>query len=430
MRFIEELAPERGAALIGSTRIGGAHLGRRLGPTKSSVTTRLYYEDSYLTSFDAAVLRVASHGDRQAVWLDRSAFYPTTGGQPFDTGTLDAAHVVDVVEDDNGDVLHLLEGEPLRVGQAVRGVVDWTRRFDHMQQHSGQHVLSAAIARLFGVPTVSFHLGAEASTIDLARELSAGEIDRAEIEANRVVWDDRPVTVRYASAAEAGALALRKLSARAGTLRLVDIEDADLSACGGTHVRRTGAIGVVVVSAWERFKGGHRLEFHCGSRALTRFRSLRDIVASSDRLLSVTPPELPAAIERLQEQGRTHKRAMAALQTELSTFRAAALAAAAEPGVKARLVLQAIEADASGLKALASAVSVHAGLAVLLVSRATPSLIVVARSAGVDVSARQVLSALTVRFGGRGGGSDDLAQGGGLDAAPEAILAEARRLLN
>ena len=149
----------------------GAVLARR----KSSVTTRLYYEDSHLTSFDAVVLRVASRGDRQAVWLDRSAFYPTTGGQPFDTGALDTAHVVDVVEDDNGDVLHVLEGEPLRVGQAVRGVVDWTRRFDHMQQHSGQHVLSAAIARLFGVPTVSFHLGAEASTIDLARELSAGE---------------------------------------------------------------------------------------------------------------------------------------------------------------------------------------------------------------------------------------------------------------
>jgi alanyl-tRNA synthetase len=393
------------------------------------VTNRLYYEDAYRTSFDASIVRVAAHGDRQAVWLDRSAFYPTTGGQPFDTGTLDATRVVDVIEDADGDVMHIVDGEPLRVGQAVLGVVDWARRFDHMQQHTGQHVLSAAAVRLFGIPTVSFHLGAEASTIDLARSLSPHEIDRAESEANRVVWDDWPVTVRYASAAEAAALPLRKPSAREGTLRLVDIEGVDLSACGGTHVRRTGAIGAIVVSAWERFKGGQRLEFHCGGRALTRVRLLRDIVAAGDRLLSVTPGDLPAAIERLQEQGRMHKRALAALESEVAVSRAAALAAAAEPGAKGRLVLHAAEADAAGLRTLAAAVSAHPGLAAVLISRSAPSVIVVSRSAGVDVSARQVLAALTLRFGGRGGGTEDLAQGGGLDAAPEAILAEARRLL-
>src|SRR5262249_8763201 len=154
--------------------------------------------------------------------------------------------------------------------------IDWRRRFDHMQQHTGQHVLSAAIDRLFHVRTVSFHLGAGTSTIDVARELTAREITDAENEANRIVWEDRPVAIRYASAAGAARLPLRKESLREGTLRLIDVEEFDLSACGGTHVSRTGAIGLIGVASSERFKGGHRLEFVCGGRALDRFRLLRD----------------------------------------------------------------------------------------------------------------------------------------------------------
>ena len=180
----------------------------------------------------------------------------------------------------------------------VRGVVDWPRRFDHMQQHTGQHVLSAAFVRLFGVKTVSFHLGADVSTIDLAREVTPKEIAAAEDEANRIVWEDRPVTIRYATAEEAAALPLRKESTRTGTLRLIDVEGFDLSACGGTHVSRTGAIGLIAVTAWERFKGGHRLEFACGGRVLVRFRTLRDVTAAAVRALSVLPADVASGIER------------------------------------------------------------------------------------------------------------------------------------
>jgi alanyl-tRNA synthetase len=305
-----------------------------------------------------------------------------------------------------------------------------------MQQHSGQHVLSAAFDHLFGVRTVSFHLGAAVSTIDLAREMSPAEIAAAEDEANRIVWEDRPVAVRFVTAEEAATLPLRKEPARGGTLRLIDVEGFDLSACGGTHVSRTGGIGVIAVASWERFKGGQRLEFLCGGRALGRFRGLRDSVTASVRLLSVLPEEIPESIDRLQADAKDQKRAMVALQAELSRFRAEELAATAEDvgsgfsrthaaGVT-KLVLRVIDADANGLKALASAITAKPGFVVALVSTSRPALVVVARSADVSVASNQVLSALTATFGGRGGGKPEMAQGGGLDASTDAILDAAR----
>jgi alanyl-tRNA synthetase len=317
----------------------------------------------------------------------------------------------------------------------VHGDVDWTRRFDHMQQHTGQHVLSAAFERLFHVRTMSFHLGVEVSTIDLARDVTQAELTASEQEANRVVWEDRPVAIRYATDAEAAALPLRKESKRGGTLRLVEIADFDLSACGGTHVARTGAIGVIAVAAWERFKGGLRIEFVCGGRALERFRALREAVSAGTRLLSVTPAELPQAIERLQADAKGQKRAVAALQTELARFRADELAAAANTvrlldGSSTRIVARALDADAAALKSLALAVASRPGFVVVLASTSAPALAVVARSADVAaVDARQVFERLTAGFGGRGGGKAELAQGGGLAGTTDEILAAARRAL-
>jgi alanyl-tRNA synthetase len=417
------------------------------------MTERLYYDHPYQREFDATVTRIDSLNGRQRVWLDRSAFYPTSGGQPFDTGTLAANRVEEVVEDENGDLVHVLvrapgaaapddpgaalkllpagppAAEALRVGATIHGSIDWQRRFDHMQQHTGQHVLSAAIDRLFGVRTVSFHLGAETATIDVARELTVQEITAAEDEANRVVWEDRVVAIRYASAEEAAQLPLRKESLRGGTLRLIDVEGFDLSACGGTHVSRTGAIGVVAVAGWERFKGGQRLEFLCGGRALRHVRVLRDATAGSLRLLSVVPNGLPGAIERLQSEARDQKKVMAALQTELAAFRAEALANEAEAHARGRLLLKAVDADATALKTIASAMAARPGIAAVLVSTSTPALVVAARASDVPVSAHEIVTALTKRFGGRGGGKGDLAQGGGLAAGPDDILLAARELI-
>src|SRR5690606_41152042 len=192
-----------------------------------------------------------------AVVLDRTAFYPTSGGQPFDTGRLGAAKVTEVVDGDDGAVVHFTSAA-LEPGSNVSGEVDWPRRFEHMQQHTGQHVLSAAFDRLFEVRTESFHLGADSCTIDLAREVTAAEVAAAVDEANRVVWENRPVTVRFVTAEEAAALPLRKEPARDGRLRIIDVEGFDLSACGGTHVDRTGAIGIVAAQAVEKVRGRSR----------------------------------------------------------------------------------------------------------------------------------------------------------------------------
>jgi alanyl-tRNA synthetase len=400
------------------------------------MTDRLYYNDPYLREFDATIRGVTERGDRVAVTLDRTAFYPTSGGQPFDTGTLGPFRVVDVADENGGAIEHVLECDKsdlsdsrqmVTVGQTVHGVVDWGRRFDHMQQHTGQHVLSAAFDKWFGVRTISFHLGAAASTIDLAREMTPAEIAGAEDEANRIVWEDRPVAIRFATAEEAAAMPLRKESVRGGTLRLIDVEGFDLSACGGTHVARTGAIGIIAVASWERFKGGQRIEFLCGTRALGRFRSQRTAITAGVRLLSVLPEELPASIERLQADAKEQKRSLAALQTELARYRADELAATAETIPSgARLVRQTVDADANGLKSLAMSIAKKPGYIVVLTSTSKPALVIVARSPDVDVAASRIVAGLIAAFGGRGGGKPDIAQGGGLEGNSDSILDRAR----
>jgi alanyl-tRNA synthetase len=392
------------------------------------LTERLYYTDPYLAEFDAEVVRVEERDGRRAAVLDRTAFYPTSGGQPFDTGTLSGARVVDVIDEENGTLLHVIEGG-VEAGH-VRGRIDWVRRFDHMQQHTGQHVLSAAFDRLLQARTESFHLGATASTIDLAREMTAQDIARAEDEANRVVWEDRPVRIRFADAAEAAALPLRKEPARTGRLRLIEVEDFDLSACGGTHVARTGAIGMIAVTASERFRGGTRVEFVCGGRALRSHREMRDTVAASVRALSVLPHELAAGIERLQADAKETRREIKGLQTRLAGHEAAAIAARGEPAGNLNVVVEALDGwDAAGLKNIASAIVERPGQVVVLFGAAAPRAMVAARSADAAVDCGALLRGVTAKFGGKGGGRPELAQGGGLEGPGSEIVEFTRQTI-
>jgi len=396
------------------------------------VTERIYYTEPYTAEFDATVLGVESIPEtpsHSGVVLDRTAFYPTSGGQPYDTGTLGEARVIDVVDRDDGSILHIVAGSV--AAGPVRGAIDWARRFEHMQQHTGQHVLSAAFERLWKVRTLSFHLGSSASTIDLEREVSAAEMSRVEAEANRVVWEDRPVAIRFADAADAATLGLRKESKREGVLRVIDVQNFDVSACGGTHVARTGAIGIIVVSGSERFKGGTRVEFLCGGRALAGFHALGDSVGASVRLLSVLPSELSAAIERVQADAKELRRQIKDMQTRLAGHEAVALAGKAETVGSARVVVAALDGyDAIGLKTVANAIAARPGHVAVLLSAPAPSSIVVARSPDVTADSAAILKQLTAAFGGKGGGRPEMAQGGGLHGDVDAMLAAARAAIS
>jgi alanyl-tRNA synthetase len=393
------------------------------------MTTRLYYTDPALLEFSGVVTDVLEASGRTALVLDRTAFYPTSGGQPFDTGTLNDVRVEDVIELEDGRIAHVV-AEPLALRVTVNGRIDGPRRFDHMQQHTGQHVLSAAFDRVHHARTVSFHLGSDTSTIDLAAVLSAEEVSAAEQEANRIVWEDRPVRVRFVPEAEAASLPLRKEPARGGTLRLVDVDGFDLSACGGTHVVSTGRIGIIAVTGFERFKGGTRLGFVCGGRALARFRQQRDVIASAVGRLSVAPGELPGAIERLQEDIRAQKQVARGLQQRLVRHDAEAYVAAASDITGLRLVAERVEGwDAQGLKALASEIAARPRHAAVLLNSDTPPLIVIARAADLSLDAGAMLKRLTAQFGGKGGGRPELAQGGGLAGTHAEILAAAAGIL-
>lgn len=392
------------------------------------MTDRIYYEDAYAREFDATLLEVLNVDRGRAVVLDRTAFYPTSGGQPFDTGTLGAARVIDVIDRDDGVVLHVVDGEV--VPGSVHGSIDWNRRFEHMQQHTGQHVLSSAFDRVSQARTESFHLGTTSATIDLAIDVSAAQIAAAERTANDVVWENRSVRVRFADPADAAALPLRKEPVRTGRLRIVEIEDFDLSACGGTHVSRTGAIGNIHVDSWERFRGGTRVQFRCGVRALHGYRGLRDTMAAAGRQLSTSAGDLPAAIERLQSENKDARRRVSDLQERLAQHEAAALLGRATVVGDVSIVLAALDGwDAGGLKTIAAAIAQQPRHAAILVSGPAPSLVIVARAGNVGMDASTIVKTLTGRFGGKGGGRPELAQGGGLNASPAEVIAVATQLL-
>jgi alanyl-tRNA synthetase len=381
------------------------------------VTERIYYTDSTCLEFEATIVSSLAADGRSMVVLDRTAFYPTSGGQPFDTGTLGNADVVDVIDLDDGSVGHVTS-VPLAEGARVSGRVNGARRFDHMQQHTGQHILSAAFDRLHHARTVGFHLGAVLSTLDLDKVLGAEALAAAEGEANRIVWEDRTVSIRFATPDEAAAMALRKEPTRSGPLRVIEVENYDRSACGGTHVARAGQVGVIALRSWEKFRGGVRLEFVCGGRALREFRVLRDAVAGSLRFLSVAPHELPSAIEGAQTENKDLRRAVRELGERLAIHEAAALVQRARPVGAVRVVVDVLDGwDQAGLKALASAAAGQPGVVAALLSAGEPALIVIARSPEVNLDAAAVLRAVVQRFGGKGGGKPELAQGGGLQGA-------------
>lgn len=374
------------------------------------MTSRLYYTDAYLSAFDARITELADDGRR--VYLDQSAFYPTSGGQPFDLGSLGGAPIADVIDEDDR-IAHILAApiEGHSVGDTVRGEVDWRRRFDHMQQHTGQHLLSAVFAGLFGYETVSVHFGADRSSLDLdVGAIDAGRIREAERRANEIVWENRPVRVTFEDSATA--TGLRKPAPREGTLRIVTIEALDRSACGGTHVRATGEIGAITLRGTERVRKQTRVEFLCGARVIRQARA--DFEALSAIALSVKASiaEAPALVASQGEQLRDAMAARKRLEGELAVYEARALYDATTPndaGVRVAVVRR----DSGSLEEVRPLALAFAALprAVLVALVTSPATVLVAASDDAGLDAGAALKAALSAAGGRGGGSPRLAQG-------------------
>lgn len=370
------------------------------------MTHRLYYTDSYLRDFEASIVDRSDNGHR--VYLDRTAFYPTSGGQPFDTGQLGGVEVLDVV-DEGERIAHVLKA-PLPGDRAV-GQINWARRFDHMQQHTGQHLLSAVLAEVRSFATVGVHFGKEMSTLDIeAGALPAEQVAMVETRANQVVAENRPVQVSFESSAAANGL--RKPSDRAGTLRIVAIDGLDRSACGGTHVRATGEIGAILIRRVERVRKGVRLEFLCGDRAIRRARSDHDLLARMAADLSASAEELPGLLDAQRKDLKEANASRRTLQAELDAYRARDLYSAAVPdatGIR-RVVVREAAASMDAIRGVAQAFTLMPK-AVFVGTVPNPPAVVLAASPDSGIDAAGVLKSLLTSVGGRGGGSATMAQG-------------------
>lgn len=392
------------------------------------MSERLYYQNAYTAQFTATITERLAHNGSPAVVLDATYFYPASGGQPPDHGMLADAPVLDVfVREDDGAVVHVLESAPAD-GDTVQGVIDWGRRFDHMQHHTGQHILTRAFIDAAGAPTVSFHLGGDAATIDVDRaDLDAATLHAVEELANAIVVKNLEVNAWFPTAAEIARLPLRKTPEIDGSLRVVGIGSFDYTACGGTHVNITGEIGLIKIVRTEAYKGMTRITFLCGTRALHDYRHKNAIVHGLAADLTVGFWEVREAVARLREEGKAARAALRTARQRLLEIDAAELFENTPPvdgapeGV--RVVLRAFapdELDAGELRALASRLVENDGTVALLGLAGEKATIIAARSADLDgpdmvPHLHAVMAALAGDEGARrGGGRPDFAQGGGV----------------
>ena len=381
------------------------------------MTDRLYYLDSFLYEFDARVVEAFDRNGRTAIVLDRTAFYPTSGGQVHDLGLLTAdglqIAITEVADEEDGRILHFAAA-PLAVGTQVHGSVNSVRRRDHVQQHSGQHVLSAAFIRLFNMPTVSFHMGEESCTIDLETAgLSVAQAGKAELLANEVIAEDRPVGIRFVPLEEARQLGLRKLPPKqTGDLRLIDITEFDLTACGGTHVRATGQIGSILLRKIEKVKQGVRVEFVCGLRAVNTARRDYLTLTEAATLYSSHIYDVPQQIQKSLQETKAAGKAQHKLLEELAELYAERMLAqtSGSPQIIAEFFP---DRDVVFIKLLAQKLTAgKPNVIALLAAASDQPTLVFAQSPGQKSNMGQLLKQAMAQLGGRGGGSADMAQGG------------------
>lgn len=389
------------------------------------ITERLYYADSYSTAFEAHVTSTTAVNGASAAILDRTCFYPASGGQPHDTGTLNGVAVLEVIiRESDGALLHVLD-RALGAGR-VSGQVDWARRFDHMQHHTGQHILSQAFERLAQAETVGFHMSADSITIDLNRpDLAPATVDAAEDLANQIVTEDRPVRAWFPADDELAALGLRKVPDVEGKFRVVAVEEFDVTACGGTHVARTGEIGLIKVLRTERRGDILRVEFRCGARALHDYRLKNALLHHIAAEMTTGFADLPVVLAKLRDENKALRRDLRQAQALTLAYEAETLWAAGEQTGGVRLVLAAFaERDASELRQLVQQVIARPSTVMVCAASGAKAQLIAARSDDGALDMVAVLKRGLAVWGiDRGGGRPSFAQGGGGDVSAEAAQA-------
>jgi len=409
----------------------------------TDLTDRLYYHDSFLREFDAAVISCTPEGPRWKVILNKTAFYPTSGGQPHDLGTLGDVQVVEVVDAPNiaagpeasnpGDPHHVVHYTTAEVAAGpIHGRIDWSRRLDHMQQHTAQHLLSAAFIELFGFQTVSFHLGKGISTIDLAApSVVLRQIEAAERRTNEIIFENRPVVIRFGTAQQLAESGIRKKVDREGILRAIEIEGFDRQPCGGTHLARTGQAGLTLLRKLERSREHWRIEFVAGYRALAAARSDFATLTQAASLLSCALADVPAGITKIIEDRRTRNTAIKHLEERLANLEAQSLLQQhPETSSGPRLIL-AMPPDATPayLALLAAKLVAEKNVIALLVSRESGH-VAAARSAELTQDLGATLRESLREFNGKGGGAKHFAQGALPDPTQaDAFITRAKSLL-
>jgi alanyl-tRNA synthetase len=399
------------------------------------MTERLYFRDSFLTEFEATVTSCKKEGDRFRVTLDRTAFYPDSGGQPHDLGMLSGVPVVEVHEAPDGHgVVHYTSAE-LPPGP-VRGTIDWQRRLDHMQQHTAQHLLSAVFLDLFHFSTVSFHLGREFSTIDLAApNVTQQSLDEAERRANSLIFEDRVVGVRFGTAEELAVAGVRKEVDRKGILRAVEIKGLDLQPCGGTHLASTGQAGLLLIRGFEHRRGAWRISFVAGTRALACAKSDFNSLGNAAELLSCRRSDVPSVLAKSLQEKRAHFAYAKRLEESLARYQAESLlarAARAGSGSEEKILVSAVvENDSPAyLNLLGAKLTAPSGVVALLAGRSTGHVVFRQSKGGPDQMGAMLHEAFC-EIEGKGGGNRDVAQGSLRDPSrADDVVAFAKSKLN
>lgn len=382
---------------------------------------RLYQQDSYLQEFDAEIINCLPEGENSKLWLTRTAFYPESGGQPSDLGWINGFPVLDVSDSEEGPV-HLVSANSFAKGDKIKGAIDWRRRFDHMQHHTGQHILSRSFIEVAGSNTVSFHLGKKYTTIDLDVESLPGEtIREVESEANRIITSNLPIRILTVPSERQKEFPIRKLSSRRGNVRIVQIGEWDFDPCGGTHCRATGEIGILKITGTERVRQQLRIFFLCGERALNDYRNKSDLVNAVGLEFSCGESDILTNLRKAREEQAVLAREQRKNREKLTSLVARELASTqVEEQKGVRMIVQLVEdQNLQELNKLASIIleSGKADLLLLASPEPRPGVVFAGIPGGNIPDLRKILLGSKDLFGGKGGGSPDRVQAGGSDAA-------------